>query len=161
MNNQDWNQSNDALAMLIALKNYDEQTFNDYVNELQRFYIDCCNQKLFLLPQVDFRTALSTAEDFLNKSVSNEQVSHQNWYTEAAVFGMDYDEPPYEHAEFYENIAKILNLSFKDARHYAIDLGYFIDWASLYAQSFNGRIPQQHYQFLRADLLRKHLPSPF
>lgn len=161
MNNQDWELSNDALAMLIALKDYDEQVFSGYINELQRFYIDCCKKKLFLLPQIDFRTALTTAEDFINKLVSSEQVSNQNWYTEAAVFGMDYDEPPFEHIAIYENIAKTLDMSVEDARNFAIGLGYFIDWASLYAQSFSGRIPQQHKKFLSADLLRKHLPSPF
>ncbi|AJQ92890.1 hypothetical protein [Gynuella sunshinyii] len=41
------------------------------------------------------------------------------------------------------------------ARSYAVELGYFIDWASIYATSFNGKIPKKDSEFLDADLLRE------
>lgn len=36
-----------------------------------------------------------------------------------------------------------------------------IDWASLYATSFNGKIPYQHSEFLNEDILRGIIIAPF
>ncbi|MDM3870146.1 hypothetical protein QSV34_02125 [Porticoccus sp. W117] len=161
MDNTEWNSTKDVILMLTELKNHNEERFNGYVKDLQLFYIDCCEQKLDLLPQESFKIALRTAESFINGGVTNEQVSHQNWYTEADVFGMDYDEPPFDNREIYENISQKLGLTFDDARDYAVRLGYFIDWSSLYAQSFNGRIPKQHSEFLDSEILKKYIVEPF
>lgn len=161
MNNLEWNSCKNALAMLNALRESDEQKFDSFTKELQLFYIDCCRAYIGLLPQEYFKIALDTAKSYINGEVSDEQVSHQNWYTESAVFGMVYDEPPFEYRAIYENIAQHLELNFDEARDYAIKLGYFIDWASLYAQSFNGRIPKQYEEFLIPEMLRKYIPKPF
>lgn len=98
---------------------------------------------------------------FINKEVSSNEISDQNWYTEAAVFGMDYEENSKDNEGIYKEISKKRNLSLEDSRKHAIELGYFIDWTSLYATSFNGQIPYNYSKFLNENLLRKNIIDPF
>ena len=161
MNNHEWNSSDNAVDMLISLRSYDEQAFKGHVKELQFFYVECCKAQLYLLPQVEFIKGLELAEAYVNKKVSEKEVSAQNWYTEAAVFGMDYDVDTEKNDGIYKGISKKLKLSFGDSKRYAVHLGYFIDWCTLYAQSFNGHIPEKYSEFLVADILKKHISKPF
>jgi len=160
MNNEQWKKSEDAIEMLEALFDHHKFDVLKCVNELQLFYVECCKQYLHLLPQKEFKIALDYAIKYLSKEVSFNEISEQNWHTEAAVFRMDYDEEM-EQKSIYENISKQLNVSLSDSKKYAVSLGYFIDWASLYATSFNGKIPYQHSEFLNEDILRGLIIAPF
>ena len=160
MNNEQWNNSEDVIEMLEALFDYHKFDVLKRVNELQLFYVECCKEYIYLLPQKEFKIALDYAMKYLSKEVSSSEISEQNWYTEAAVFGMDYDEEM-EQRSIYENIAEKLNLSVDDSKKYAVTLGYFIDWTSLYATSWNGKIPYQYSEFLNEEILRKIIKEPF
>ena len=160
MNNEQWKNSEDVIEMLEALFDYHKFDVLKRVNELQLFYVECCKEQLYLLPQKEFKIALDYAMNYLNKEVTSAEISEQNWYTEAAVFGMDYDEEM-EHRSIYENISKKLNLSLDDSKKYAVTLGYFIDWVSLYATSFNGQIPYQYSELLNKEILQRIIRDPF
>ena len=160
MNNEQWENSEDVVEMLEALFDYHKFDVLKRVNELQLFYVECCKEHLHLLPQKEFKIALDYAMNYLNKEVSANEISKQNWYTEAAVFGMDYDEEM-EHKIIYENISKKLKISLGDSKKHAVSLGYFIDWASLYSTSFNGQIPYQYSKFLNEKILRRIIRDPF
>jgi hypothetical protein len=160
MSNEQWKNSEDIIEMLEALFDYHKFDVLKRVNELQLFYVECCKEHLYLLPQKEFKIALDYAINYLNKGVSADEVSEQNWYTEAAVFGMDYDEEM-EQKSIYENISKKLNFSLTDSKKHAVTLAYFIDWVSLYSTSFNGQIPYQYSEFLNKEILRRIIREPF
>ena len=160
MDNEQWENSEDAVEMLEALFDYHKLDVLKLVNELQLFYVECCKKHLHLLPQKEFKIALDYAMNYLNKEVSVNEINEQNWYTEAAVFGMDYDDKM-QHKSIYGNISKELNISLSDSKKYAVNLGYFIDWVSLYATSFNGQIPYRYSELLNEEILKRIIRNPF
>lgn len=159
MNNQQWNNSESAADMLSALN---DALKEECKTELQLFFIDCCKRYLHLLPHKEFRTALELAEQFSSGLISKQQVSEYNWYTEAAVFSMDYDTDTQKNMEIYKNIEEKLSLpNILDARSFAVSLGYFIDWTSLYLSDFDGKTNNDYARFWDAALLRKRIHEPF
>ncbi|MEP0177852.1 MAG: hypothetical protein ABJH28_10895 [Paraglaciecola sp.] len=159
MNNQEWKVSKKAAEMLSALN---EEHKCKFKVELQLFFIDCCKSKLYLLPHDEFKIALDLADKFASGSVSLEKVREYNWYTESAVFSMDYDTDTEKNLKIYNKIKDELGLpNILDARAFAISLGYFIDWSSLYLSDFDGKTPNNYEQFLEAELLRKRIDAPF
>ncbi len=160
MNNKQWKECDNSIDMLEALFDYYEFDILKKVYDLQLFYVECCKSHLDVLPQKEFKIALDYAMQFVRNEISSEEINNQNWYTEAVVFGMDYDEEM-EYKSIYISISEKLDLSLNDSKAYAVSLGYFIDWVSLYATSFNGKIPYQYSKFLNEDILRKIIKSPF
>jgi len=159
MNNQQWSKSESAVEMLSALTDELKQKFKI---ELQLYFIDCCNHYLHLLPHKEFRVALDLAEQFSSGLIPVEKVRDYNWYTEGAVFSMAYDVDTAENMEIYTNIEVKLSLpNILDARAFAISLGYFIDWTSLYLSDFDGKTNNEYKQFWDANMLRKRIDKPF
>lgn len=161
MNNEQWNSSNDAVEMLVALKEHSENEFLGRVNSLQRFYIKCCRKKLFLLSSPEFKNGLDVAEAYIRGRASRKDVSDQNWKTEGEVFGIEYNTYPMEIRSSMIKVRLFTRLRHKEAREYAVNLGYFIDWSMLYATDFNGEIPKHHSQFLLPDILKNEIRNPF
>jgi len=156
-----WLSSNNALEMLESYKAYDEKCFLNTVNQLQVYYILCCKKQLSLLPQREFQEGLESAEKFVRNEISKEELNRQNWKTEGAVFGMDYDTSSEINDSIYKNIAISKEITEEEAKNFAVSYGYFIDWTMLYACSFNGRIPYKYELFLDADILRESIKCPF
>jgi hypothetical protein len=121
MNNQQWSSSDSAVEMLSALNDEQRQKFKV---ELQLFFIDCCRAYLHLLPHSEFRVALELAENYSSDLIPVEKVREYNWYTESAVFSMDYDTDTDKNLDIYKNIEEKLSLpNILDARAFAISLG--------------------------------------
>jgi len=159
MNNQQWSNSESAVEMLSALTDELKQKFKI---ELQLYFIDCCKHYLHLLPHEEFRVALDLAEQFSSGLIPVEKVRDYNWYTESAVFSMDYDIDTAKSMEIYTNIQDKLSLfNILDARAFAISLGYFIDWTSLYLSDFDGKTNNEYKQFWDPNMLRKRIEKPF
>jgi hypothetical protein len=159
MNNQQWSNSESAVEMLSALTDEEKHKFKI---ELQLYFIDCCKYYLHLLPHKEFRVALELAEQFSSGLITAEKVRDYNWYTESAVFSMDYDTDTNRNMEIYTNIEEKLSLpNILDARAFAVSLGYFIDWTSLYLSDFDGKTNNEHEQFWDANMLRKRIHEPF
>ena len=101
MNNSQWSNSQSATKMLAGLS---DQSRKKHKVELQLFFIDCCNSYLHLLPHKEFREALNLAEKYAADLIPVEKVREYNWYTESAVFSMDYDTDTDKNLGIYENI---------------------------------------------------------
>ena len=144
------------------LAGLNEEKRDCYKVELQLFFIDCCRLYLYLLPHEEFRVALDLAEDYASDQISLDKVREYNWYTESAVFSMDYDIDTEKNLAIYENIQEKLSLqNILDARAFAISLGYFVDWTSMYLSDFAGKTNDKYERFLDADLLRRRIREPF
>ena len=161
MNKEQWSQSNDAIEMLVALKEQSEDVFLKRVRSLQRFYIKCCRKKLFLLSQEEFKNGLDIAEAYISNRATRKDVSEQNWKTEGEVFGIEYGTDPIDTANCLKKVRIHTGLSQNKAKEYAVNLGYFIDWTMLYATDFNGEIPAQYSRFLLPELLKNEISNPF
>ena len=161
MNNEQWVKSNDAIEMLVALKDQSEDNFLKSVKSLQRFYIKCCRKKLFLLSQEEFKNGLDIAEAYISNRATRKDVSKQNWKTEGEIFGIEYGTDPISTARCLKKVRIHTGLSHNEARDYAVNLGYFIDWSMLYATDFNGKIPTQYSRFLLPGVLKNEIRNPF
>jgi len=151
---EDWSTSKDAVEMLRYLKAESEVRYLKNTKILQLYYIKCCRERLFLLKSKEFKRGLDIAEDYVFNRATLKQVYDQNWATEGAVFGIEYNTYPNENLESLFKIRLYQNLDHEAAHRYAINLGYFIDWVMLYATDFNGEIPEGYQEFLSADILR-------
>ena len=159
MNNKQWSNSESAVEMLSALN---DELRNKFKIELQLYFINCCKHYLHLLPHEEFLVALELAEQFSSGLISVEKVRDYNWHTESAVFSMDYDTDTDRNMKIYTNIEEKLNFpNILDARSFAILLGYFIDWTSLYLSDFNGKTNNNYERFWDANMLRKRIHKPF
>ncbi len=161
MNNEEWNNSKNALEMLKALKAHSEKDYLNRRNSLQRYFIKCCQKKLFLLPLPEFKNGLEVTSKYIKNQASRKDVSKQNWKTEGEVFNIEYNGQPTIVSRCLRLVRIKTGLPHNKAKEYAVRFGYFIDWTTLYATDFNGEIPEIHSNFFSSEILKREIRNPF
>ena len=165
MTKEDWNSSDDAAAMLLALHQHDPQFFAGNIEQIQRFLIACCRKNNHLIPQKGLQEGIKGAEEWLRGEIDDDELHRLNWHAEADAFHLDYSKKPEEIEDIEGIIAGIPELSempFEEARHLLKRAAYFAEITMV----FQGMRPKprawlsiisRNAEFLCADLLRAHV----
>ncbi|UTW56052.1 hypothetical protein [Kordiimonas sp. SCSIO 12610] len=167
MTNEEWELSQNAAEMLLALKSQQSQFFKNQAISLHYYFLECSNKIAYLTPQKDLRNAIQAGYDWLNGIITDGELKRYEWYAEAEVFMIEFDDDPENKADvekLIKSIAELQELNYAQAKNILHRAAYFIDAAMGYAFFWKGRLPKlliNRPEFLDADLLRKHIKPSF
>jgi hypothetical protein len=145
----------------------------DLIRALHRFYLASCRRIWKLLPQEASRRGVELAEQFLEGTVSGEEVSKYNWHVEGAAACIDYDTDPEAIDRWVAEVRAIPDAELRsmlhppeatqeiEPRELLKRAAYFVDFAMIYPSlKPMGPPPESYRPFLSAELLRQHVGYP-
>ena len=165
MTEEEWNRSEEAASMLLALHERQPVYFADNLVQIHRFLIACCWKNAHLIPQKGLQEGLKGAEKWIAGEIDDDELNRLNWYAEGEAFTIDYAAEPYEIDEINGMISQIPQLDgmcFEEAKALLERAAHFAEITMV----FQGMQPQprawlsiisRNAEFLCADLLREHL----
>ncbi len=166
MTNEEWETSQNAAEILLALKSQKPQFFTDQAHQLHYYFLECCKDIAYLTPQKDLKNAIQAGYDWLDGKISDRDLLDYEWHAEAEVFAIQYSDE-LEDIKYVENliasILEIRELSYIEARDLLYRVTYFVDFSMYYALGWAGKLPSalSKLEFLNADRLREYIKSPF
>lgn len=160
MTNDEWNECNDALEMLIELKEaLSAKAYASIKPTLHGYLLACCGKISHLLPQEVIQLGLDAARRHLEGDLDRNVLHWLDWYVEAACFALDYRGDNEEVREMVSKVEELKGLPYEEAVERLKNAAYFADSAML------GMVPDKKSktdgQFLCTALLKKFLPAPF
>lgn len=160
MTNDEWNECDDALHMLVCLRDQlSRKTLKKLHPILHSYLLECTATIRHLLPQPIFRMGLDAARKCIDGELDKKVLHWLDWYLEAECFAFDYSANSQEVLGTIAQVEQVRDLPHEQAVAVLRDAAYFAEGAII------GLLPGKRWKrradFLCSDLLRKFLPAPF
>jgi len=160
MTNDEWNECDDALEMLIELKeSLSAKAYASIQPTLHGYMLACCEKISYLLPQEVICMGREAARQHLEYGLDKSVLRWLDWYVEAECFSLDYSSDSEEVRDLVSQVKELKGLPYEQTVERLKRAAYFANSAILGLAPSNRR--SQHGEFLCPVLLRKFLPSPF
>ena len=160
MTNDEWHECDNALEMLVNLKEaLSSKAYTSIKPTLHGYLLACCEKISYLLPQDIIQLGLEAAHRHLMGDLDKNVLHWLDWYVEAECFSFEHNSDSKEVRELVSKVEELKDLSYVEAIKLLKNAAYFADSAML------GIVPSRprssDAEFLCPTLLRKFLPSPF
>ncbi|MBL4788430.1 MAG: hypothetical protein JKY60_05075 [Kordiimonadaceae bacterium] len=161
MTNDEWNASDDALDMLVSLKEaLSAEAYASIQPTLHSYMLACCEKISHLLPQTEIQLGLDAARRYLMGDLDKNVLRWLDWYVEAECFMLDYSSDSDDARELVSRVKELASIPHDQAVSRLKRAAYFA------SSAITGNIPSQrrwskHGPFLCPTLLKKFLPEPF
>ncbi len=133
--------------------------------ELHKYYLSCARSLFPILPQPESREGVVLGERYADGKLSLDELRAYDWYSEAAVFMIEYDEGSESVAQMIADVAaipkpelaKLLNnidnAFGSDPKEILVMAAYFADFAMIYPfMKRRGTVSPNYVPFLSPSL---------
>ena len=137
--------------------------------KLHKYYLACARRLFPLLSQPESREGIALGEKYLAGSASLDELREYDWYSEGAVFAIEYDKGAEDVANMISDVRSMPRVELvallngfdrafeNDSKRILYMAAYFANFAMIYPFMRNrGTISQQYTPFLNADLFDEH-----
>ena len=99
MTEEEWLTSDDAIAMLEALRDHWQGEEDELVRIIHRYLLACCRAIWALLPMEETRLGVEVAERYIEGRATREEFAHAEYQAEGAAFFLEpFEWPPIDDA---------------------------------------------------------------